>query len=81
MKLKCKYYLRYADDLVILSENKEKLKYIKEQIRQFLKNNLDISLSTHKTYINAETNKYLYFIIYIANKQVVTNHEHLYLGK
>ena len=51
MKLQCKYYLRYADDFVILSENKEELKQIKEQVRKFLKKELDINLSTHKTYI------------------------------
>jgi len=51
MKLKCKYYIRYADDFVILSENENELKELKLQIRDFLKNELDISLSTHKTYI------------------------------
>lgn len=31
--LKCKHYLRYMDDIIILDNNKDKLAYIKEQMR------------------------------------------------
>ena len=31
--LKCKYYLRYMDDVVILDNNKDKLNYIFKKIR------------------------------------------------
>lgn len=31
--LKCKHYIRYMDDIIILDNNKDKLAYIKEQIR------------------------------------------------
>ena len=50
-KLKVKYYLRYSDDIVILHESKEKLKDWKQVIKKFLKEELDLTLSTHKTYI------------------------------
>jgi len=50
-KLKIKYYLRYADDIVILHQDKEQLKIWKQKIKDFLKKELDLTLSTHKTYI------------------------------
>ena len=39
-KLKAKYYIRYADDFVILSENKDWLEKILSQIRKFLSEEL-----------------------------------------
>jgi len=47
--LKCRYYIRYVDDLVLLDENKEKLKYLKDKINLFLKGNLDLELNSNKT--------------------------------
>lgn len=35
--LRAKYYIRYLDDFVILDRNREKLKYYKSQINEFLK--------------------------------------------
>lgn len=50
-KLKVKYYIRYADDFVILSEDKN---YLKEKIfiiRNFLQNSLSLTLHPDKIYI------------------------------
>ncbi|MDO8620721.1 MAG: reverse transcriptase/maturase family protein [Candidatus Levybacteria bacterium] len=47
-KLKVKYYLRYADDFLFLSKNKELLcKYI-DVLRQFLSNGLKLELHPNK---------------------------------
>ena len=35
-KLKCKYYVRYMDDFLILDQDKERLKYIYREIMQKL---------------------------------------------
>ena len=48
-ELRCKYYVRYVDDFIILDENKEKLKHLKDKINLFLKENLDLELSSSKT--------------------------------
>ena len=45
-KLKCKYYYRYMDDMVILCENKEKAKNILSSITIFLENNLKLTLNS-----------------------------------
>ena len=50
-KLKVKYYIRYADDFVILSENKSYLNEIIPAISNFLQNNLSLTLHPDKIYI------------------------------
>lgn len=40
----CKYYIRYADDVVVVSESKEELEEIYKQIEYFIKNQLDLTL-------------------------------------
>lgn len=47
-KLKAKYYIRYADDFVFLSENKAWLESILSRIRDFLANNLRLTLHPDK---------------------------------
>lgn len=42
--LKCKYYYRYCDDIVILGDNKEKLHYICMEIRKYMVNRLNVSI-------------------------------------
>jgi hypothetical protein len=46
--LKCKYYNRYVDDFVILSDNKDFLKIIREKIKAFTKQNLDLEVHPNK---------------------------------
>jgi RNA-directed DNA polymerase len=50
-KLKVKYYIRYADDFVILSEDKIYLESLILKISDFLENNLKLSLHPGKLYI------------------------------
>ena len=50
-KLKVKYYIRYADDFVILSENKEELCKIWRYIPIFLEEKLKLELHPDKVFI------------------------------
>ena len=50
-KLKVKYYIRYVDDFVILDTSAKKLSFYKEQINNFLKEKLKISLHPQKSSI------------------------------
>lgn len=45
-KLKCKYYYRYMDDMVIMCKNKEIAKDILNEITKFLEDNLKLSLNS-----------------------------------
>ena len=50
-KLKIKYYIRYADDFVILSENKILLENLIPKIQEFLKTELKLELHQNKVFI------------------------------
>ena len=50
-KLKVKYYIRYADDFVILSESKDYLEDIVSEIQKFLRNELKLTLHPDKVFI------------------------------
>ena len=50
-KLKAKYYIRYVDDFIILNGDKETLEFYKQEINNFLKNNLKIELHKEKSRI------------------------------
>ena len=50
-KIKTKYYIRYADDFVILNTNREWLESIKAKMDSFLKEKLHLSLHPNKTFI------------------------------
>lgn len=52
-KLKAKYYIRYADDFVVLSENRQELEILLLKIKQFLIEHL--SLTMHPTKISIST--------------------------
>lgn len=43
--LKCRYYVRYCDDFLILDESPERLEEIKEHIRGFVTDRLNLSLN------------------------------------
>lgn len=51
-RLKAKYYIRYSDDFVILSDNREWLEKILLEISDFLNNKLKLSLHPNKVSIN-----------------------------
>jgi len=50
-KLEVKHYFRYADDFVILQNNKIYLENLLEQTEDFLKNNLKLNLHPDKVFI------------------------------
>jgi len=47
-ELKAKYYFRYADDMVLLSKDRERLKKWRIKINNFLKEKLDMKLNPKK---------------------------------
>lgn len=46
--LKCKRYIRYVDDFVIIGETKERCQYLKTEIERFIKEHLNLELSKYK---------------------------------
>lgn len=50
-ELRVKYYIRYADDFVILSDNREYLNFLLPKISEFLQKKLKLTLHEHKVYI------------------------------
>ncbi len=50
-KLKTKYYIRYADDFVILQNDKIELEKILEKMKEFLENKLKLSMHPDKVFI------------------------------
>ena len=50
-KLKVKYYIRYADDFVLLSSNKQELENVIPKINSFLNGKLKLTLHPDKVYI------------------------------
>lgn len=49
-KCKIKYYVRYADDFVLILENKEQCKKIKKEIEEFLEEKLHLKLNNKTNY-------------------------------
>ncbi|MFH1462681.1 MAG: RNA-directed DNA polymerase [bacterium] len=52
-KLKCQYYLRYVDDLVLLDKSREKFKIFRNKINLYLKRSLNLELNLQKTKIRS----------------------------
>ncbi len=50
-KLSLKYYVRYADDIVIIVENKDKAQVVLDAINSFVEVNLDLETNVNKTKI------------------------------
>jgi retron-type reverse transcriptase len=50
-KLKAKYYIRYADDFVFMSDNREELENLKIVINDFLQTKLKLTLHPNKVFI------------------------------
>jgi retron-type reverse transcriptase len=50
-KIKVKYYIRYADDFVVLSQNREYLKNILLEMKEFLQNELKLEMHPNKVSI------------------------------
>jgi len=45
--LKCKYYIRYCDDMIILSSHKNKLHKIRKRIENYLIDNINLTLKSN----------------------------------
>ena len=69
-ELRYKYYIRYVDDLVLLSRNKEELKYFRDKINIFLKENLDLQLNLNKTKLQ-DINKGIEFLGYFIRADYI----------
>ncbi|MBI5798418.1 MAG: group II intron reverse transcriptase domain-containing protein [Candidatus Yonathbacteria bacterium] len=54
-KLKAKYYLRYADDFVVLHEDKKYLKSLVPRISEFLSTHLKLTLHPRKLFLKTLT--------------------------
>lgn len=51
-KLKAEYYIRYADDFVFISDNKNELEQMLSGINEFLENNLKLTMHPDKVFIS-----------------------------
>lgn len=60
--LKTSYYVRYADDWVILTDNKADAEKLKYKAKMFLKNTLKLELSEEKTLITNVTSDPIRFL-------------------
>lgn len=50
-QLKAKYYVRYADDILVFGSNKKKLHKMREEIRKYLNDNLKLQMKkNHQVY-------------------------------
>ena len=77
-KLKCRYYLRYVDDFILISESKEQLRKYKAEIEKFLKQNLNLSLNLKQKMLPASNGvNFLGYVIRqnytLARRRVVHN--------
>lgn len=68
--LKSKYYVRYVDDILILSTNKNELLSAKQQINEFVANALKLTVHPAKQYIGLVANG-IDFVGYIVRPDYV----------
>ena len=64
-ELKCKFYIRYVDDFVLISSSKKELLEHKEKIEQFLKEKLNLKLNPKQTLLPVSNG--VNFLGYIIN--------------
>lgn len=81
-ELKCRYYVRYCDDFILLDTDEDKLNQWKEQIREFLANQLVLQLNDNYGEIKLVSSgvDYLGYISRyshkLVRKRVVINFRH-----
>ena len=68
--LKCKYYIRYTDDFVLLSESKEQLSVWRNKIEEFLETKLSLSLNPKVEQLRPVSNG-IDFIGYIVRAKYI----------
>ena len=71
--VRCKYYIRYMDDLIVFDNDKNRLNNIKKAIRERLKN-LKLELHPHKSqiYLTANGVGFLGYKIYPAHRLIIS---------
>ena len=71
-KLKIKYYVLYMEDGVLIHQDKEYLKYCKEEISKFI-SSIKLNLNIRKTRVDSIKNglDFLGFKFYIVNNRIV----------
>ncbi len=74
-ELKVKYYIRYADDFVILSDNREYLENILSRLTHFLRSKLCLMLHEHKTFIQTYDSgvDFLGWVHFVRHRQIRTS--------
>lgn len=78
-ELKCRYYMRYVDDLILLDEKRSRLEYWENRIDDFLKSHLQIELNPKRRKIAPIRNgcNFLGYIVrpthFTIRKRVVNN--------
>jgi hypothetical protein len=71
-ELKCQYYLRYVDDLVLLSKNKEQLKIYLSAIQNFMGKNLSTLINGRKTIIQPIKNGMDFLGYFVKSERIYT---------
>jgi len=73
-ELQVKYYIRYGDDFVIISDNKKHLNHLLFKIRRFLKNELKLALHENKIFIKTHASglDFLGWIHFPYHRQIRT---------
>jgi len=69
-RLKCRYYVRYTDDFVLLNTSVEKLRFWQEKIKEFLESELKLELNARRTKLQQVSNG-IDFLGYIVRKDYV----------
>ena len=69
-RLKCRYYVRYCDDFVLLSEERNKLLQWKHEIEAFLARRLQLTLNTKRQSLQPVSNG-INFLGYIVRRNYV----------
>jgi len=68
--LKCRYYLRYCDDFVLLSDNRDELLKWKDEIETFLSEKLKLELNEKRQSLQPVSNG-INFLGYVVRKDYV----------
>ena len=68
--LKCRYYVRYVDDFVILDPDKEELLRYKQEIKKFLTDNLKLTLHPRRQKLQSISNG-IDFLGYIIRRDYI----------
>ncbi len=71
--LKCKYYVRYMDDFIIMHPDKEYLKKVRNEIVDILKEEYKLNINDKKTFIVKENQgfSFLGYVYKVINNKII----------